>query len=175
VELILALALLIGALILFWQARRRQKSLGIPSGRIVYADTGRWTRLEEPLYDRETGLTGRPDYLVEDGEVIVPVEVKSSRAADGPYDGHIFQLAAYCLLVERAYGKRPPHGILHYSNRTFEIDYTPELETSLLEVLEAMRAQDRRKEVPRSHESPARCRGCGYREICEQKLEFPSS
>lgn len=126
--------------------------------------------MEKPLYDRELGLTGKPDYLIESRGKIIPVEVKSSRAPEGPYDGHIFQLAAYCLLVQRQAGKRPPYGILHYPNRTYAIDFTPELEQSTLALLEEIHRNARRKELARSHDVAARCRRCGYRDVCDQKL-----
>lgn len=168
--LFLAVLLIFVALWLFWQASRRRKSAGIPGGRIIYTDTRGWGAVEKPLYDPASGLTGKPDYLVDQGSQIIPVEVKSSRVKDGPYDSHIFQLAAYCLLVERTFGKRPPYGILHYPNRTYAVDYTPALENSLLDLLEEMRVQDRRKEVGRSHNSPSRCQACGYRGICDQQL-----
>lgn len=168
--LIFASLIVIIALIFLWLARQRQAASGLPAGRIIYADTSDWGPLEEPLYDAALGLTGRPDYLVKKGDQIVPVEVKSSRVSAAPYDSHIFQLAAYCLLVERVYEKRPAYGILHYPNRTFAIDYTAELENALLNLLEEIRAQDRRREVQRSHTSSARCRGCGYRATCDQVL-----
>jgi CRISPR-associated exonuclease Cas4 len=98
------------------------------------------------------------------------VEVKSGSAPDSPYDSHIFQLAAYCLLVEREFGKRPAYGIIHYGKRTFSVPYTPELESSLIDLLTEMRQNDRRGSVARSHEQAARCRGCGYAYTCEQAL-----
>ncbi len=110
--LFIAVLLILIAVWLFWQARSRRESLGIPGGRIIYADTQSWGPVEKPLYDPASGLTGKPDYLVDQGDQIIPVEVKSSRAKDGPYDLHIYQLAAYCLLVEREFGKRPPYGII---------------------------------------------------------------
>ncbi len=168
--LILSIVLFIIALLLLWQVRRRQKEIGMPAGRVIYADTRRWGAVEEPLYNAQLGLTGKPDYLVQQRDQYIPVEVKSSRVGSAPYDAHIFQLAAYCLLVESTYQKRPEYGILHYPNRTFAIDYTIELETALLDLLEEMRDQDRRKEIQRSHDSPARCSRCGYRSICEQAL-----
>ena len=167
---ILAALLILIALALLWQAARRQKAIGLPAGRVIYADTRRWGPLEEPLYDSELGLTGRPDYLVAEKDQIIPVEVKSSRVSAAPYDAHIYQLAAYCLLVQRQFGKRPDYGILHYPNRTFAIDYTPALEASLLELLQEMRAQNRRREVERSHDAAARCSRCGFRAICDQRL-----
>lgn len=168
--LIVALALFLVALLLFWQANRRQKASGLPAGRIIYTDTRGWGPVPEPLYNASLGLTGKPDYLVQQGSQWIPVEVKSGRVDEAPHDGHIFQLAAYCLLVESEYGERPPYGILHYANRTFAIDYTIELETVLLDILEEMRMAQRRKEIHRSHASPARCRRCGYRSVCEEKL-----
>jgi CRISPR-associated exonuclease Cas4 len=167
--LYLAILLFVLGVILLWLARARQKASGLPGGRIIYTDTQRWRPVEKPLYDPDLGLTGRPDYIIETGDRIVPVEVKSSSAPEAPYDSHIFQLAAYCRLVQVTYGKPPPYGLLHYSNRTFAIDYTAELESALLNLLDEMRAQDH-LEVDRSHSSASRCLGCGYRAVCEQKL-----
>lgn len=166
----LILFLFLAGLALLWFARRKQKSSGLPAGRIIYADTRAWGKVEEPLYDRSLGLVGKPDYLVQQAGQIIPVEVKSTRVAEAPYDAHIYQLAAYCWLVEHAYGKRPPYGLLHYANRTFAIDYTPQLEAALLGLLEEMREADRRKEIHRSHDAPGRCRSCGYRSTCEEAL-----
>jgi len=72
--------------------------------------------------------------------------------------------------VKRISGKRPPYGLLHYRNRTFAIDFTPELETSLLELLAEIRQQDKQGEADRSHEEPMRCARCGYRANCTQRL-----
>lgn len=165
-----AVLFILVALWLFWQASQRRKSAGLPGGRIIYTDTRAWGAVDKPLYDPASGLTGKPDYLVDQGDRIIPVEVKSGRVKDGPYDSHIYQLAAYCLLVDRTYGKRPPYGILHYPNGTYAVDYTTALENSLLDVIEEMRAQERRKEVDRSHNEAARCQACGYRHICDQQI-----
>lgn len=166
-----ALLLMVFSILLFWQAGRAQKNSGLPGGRIIYTDTRSWgSRVEQPLYDSTLGLTGKPDYIVEKNGYLIPVEVKSSRAPEAPYDSHIFQLASYCYLVEKTLGSRPPYGIIHYENRDFAIDYTLELENSLLETLTNMRADERRREVDRSHESSARCSGCGFRNVCEKKL-----
>jgi CRISPR-associated exonuclease Cas4 len=162
--------LILMALAALWIAARQHKESGLPDGRVVAADTGAWRKLEKPLYDPETGLTGRPDYIVERGGVWVPVEVKSGWAPSEPHEGHLFQLAAYCLLVEHAYGVRPPVGILHYRNRTFEIDYNPALEAELMLLLEDLRAQSRKGEAHRSHAEAGRCAGCGFRSVCNEKL-----
>jgi CRISPR-associated exonuclease Cas4 len=167
---ILALVLTVLALLLLWQASRQRKAAGLPGGRVIYADTRAWGAVEKPLYDADLGLAGKPDYLVQRGSAIIPVEVKSSRVGAAPHDSHIYQLGAYCLLVQRTTGKRPPYGILHYPNRTFAIDYTPALETALLDLLTEMRRLERKGDAPRSHEQPARCARCGFRSDCDQRL-----
>jgi CRISPR-associated exonuclease Cas4 len=168
--LYLALTLIFLSFILFWQSSRQRREAGLPGGRVIYTDTRGWGKLEKPLYDATLELTGKPDYLVQQNGQIIPVEVKSSRAPDAPYDSHIYQLAAYCLLVEKTYKKRPPYGIIHYSDRDFAVDYTPELENRLLDTLAEMRRDEVRTSVARSHESAARCNRCGYRDLCDQKL-----
>jgi len=131
-SLYLPLALLLVALILFWHSNRQLRRAGLPGGRIIYTDTRGWGKLEKPLIYAPLELTGKPDYLVEKEGSIIPVEVKSGRAPAVPYDSHIYQLAAYCLLVEMTFGKQPAYGIPHYTNRDFAIDYSSELEASLL-------------------------------------------
>lgn len=164
------LALLLFALALLWVSSRRQRQSGLPGGRVIYTDTRGWGPVEKPLYDPALGLAGKPDYLVEKDGQIIPVEVKSSRVLDAPYDSHIYQLAAYCLLVQRTLGTRPAYGILKYSNRTFSIDYTPQLENALIELIGEMRQAGERKEQDRSHDIPRRCAACGYRNTCDQAL-----
>jgi CRISPR-associated exonuclease Cas4 len=157
-------------LLLLWLAQRGRVRSGLPQGRVVYTDTGGWNRLERPLFSREFLLTGKPDYLVADGADVIPVEVKSGRAPAQPYPSHLLQLAAYCLLVEECYRRRPPYGIVRYADRAFEVDYTPELEDQLLATLDGMRAGLADGNTPRSHEEPRRCQACGYRRWCEQGL-----
>jgi len=165
-----ALILIFFAFIFFWQSGRQRKAAGLPGGRIIYTDTHGWNKLEKPLFNAALELTGKPDYLIEKNGQIIPVEVKSGRTPDAPYDSHIFQLASYCLLVEKSYRKRPPYGIIHYEGRDFAVDYTPKLESLLLELLAEMKRDERRKTVPRSHEQVSRCRGCGYRDMCDESL-----
>ncbi len=166
----LALVILVVAVVLWIVAAARQQAAGLPGGRVIYTDTRAWKTVEKPLYDPELGLTGKPDYLVEENGRIIPVEVKTGRTPEAPYDSHIFQLASYCYLVEKTFKKRPPFGIIHYPERNFAIDYTPELESRLKDILAEMRIDERRVSVPRSHEHEQRCRRCGFREICDESL-----
>jgi CRISPR-associated exonuclease Cas4 len=165
-----ALVLLCLAFLFFWQSNRQRRAAGLPGGRIIYTDTRGWNKVEAPLFYAPLELTGKPDYLIEKNGLIIPVEVKSGRAPEAPYDSHIYQLASYCLLVEKTYHKRPPYGIIHYEGRDFAVDYTPELEASLRDLLAEMQRDERKKEVPRSHDQASRCKRCGYRNVCDQSL-----
>lgn len=168
--LFLGAVLIVVALALLANAGRKQRETGLPAGRVISADTAEWQPVDKPLYDALLHMVGKPDYLVEHGGKLIPVEVKSAWAPAVPYQGHLYQLAAYCLLVEKSFNRRPPVGYLHYRNRTLSIDYTPQLEHSLLDLLVEMRQQERRGEAPRSHEDPARCARCGFRKLCDQRL-----
>jgi len=169
---LLLLTLLLLAALVWWLSRRVGQSTGLPQGQVVYTDAGAWTRLEKPLVSTRLGLTGKPDYLVRQGHDLIPVEVKSGRSpAARPYDSHLFQLAAYCVLVEETYARRPPHGLIKYSDKTLVVDYTPDLERDLLDLLDTIRADETAADVPRSHNSAARCRGCGFNEVCDEALE----
>ena len=165
-----ALFLLLLAILFFWQSNRQRSEAGLPGGRVIYTDTRGWSKLEKPLFYAALELTGKPDYLVEQNGKIIPVEVKSGRAPEAPYDSHIYQLASYCLLVEKTYGKRPPYGIVHYEDKDFSVEYTNELEQSLLELITEMKRDGMKREVPRSHEQASRCKRCGFRSVCDQSL-----
>jgi len=166
----LALFFLLVFLFLLWQSWRQQRSAGLPGGRIVYTDTGAWQETPKPLYDPGLGLTGKPDYLVQTGSALIPVEIKTGKTPAEPYDSHIFQLAAYCLLVQKTQGQRPPYGLIHYPQATYRVDYTEALENSLLDLLAEMRRDERRQQVERSHQSPHLCARCGFASLCEEKL-----
>jgi len=167
----LVVILILVAVLLWILAVRMKAKTGLPGGRIIYSDTKLWgAPVEKPLFDGSLGLTGKPDYLIEQGGELVPVEVKSSRAPSAPYDSHIFQVAVYCLLVEKVYQRTPSHGLIHYPGKTFSVDFTDELRQNTLELLSDMHHMENLKSIPRSHEDPNKCGRCGYKDICDQRL-----
>jgi CRISPR-associated exonuclease Cas4 len=168
----LAAVLAIFGGILLWISSRQRRAVGLPAGKIIYADHNQWTKVETALYDPTFNLTGKPDYIVETNHGLIPVEVKSGRANNAPYDSHIYQLAAYCLLIEQTFGTQPQYGILHYSNQDIQIDYTKDLQDKTIEILRDIRSMSRKKSISRSHESVARCQKCGYNSICEEALNY---
>src|ERR1700686_2397615 len=93
---------------------------GLPTREILYADVGATFPQPTPLISKRYRLSGRPDYLVRVKDGIVPVELKSRPAPSSgrPYDGHLFQLAAYCLLVEDVCRVSVPYGVVKYEERS---------------------------------------------------------
>src|ERR1700692_3785310 len=89
---------------------------GLPSRDILYADVGSPFPPPAPLTSKRYRLSGKPDYLVRVKDGIAPVELKSSRSPSSgrPYHGHLFQLAAYCLLVEDVFRVSVPYGLVRY-------------------------------------------------------------
>ncbi len=171
-EMVLTLALLLillGVGLWLW-GRRQRLATGVPVGEVIYSDTGEWETVQKPLLSRRYGLVGRPDYLVRvrkaGVEQVIPVEVKSHARPKQPYEGHILQLATYCLLIEDTMGVRPPHGLLRYANATLCIPYTDDLRQRVLATADAIRAARTASTVHRQHAEPQRCRPCGYRGAC---------
>ena len=161
-----SLALIVAAIWLYFDTQLEREALGVPRGEIMYAD-GEDVFEPDPLYAHDIGLVGKPDYLVRiaDG-TIVPVEVKSAEAPTNPYDSHVMQLAAYCLLVEEVHGRRPPYGYIRYRDTTVRVPYTDELRTALLDTLTEMQLALYADTMPRSHRDPRRCARCGMAYVC---------
>ncbi|MEM7348151.1 MAG: CRISPR-associated protein Cas4 [Chloroflexota bacterium] len=155
-----------------YRSRRLQRESGLPKGRLIYADVDDrdWMPPNTALYSETYQLVGKPDYLVETKQGIIPVEVKSAQAPQIPYFGHILQLAAYCLLVEETTGQAPPHGLLKYANALYEVDFTAELRQELLDVMTEMRQARQATVVHRSHEQPRKCLACGFYQTCDEAL-----
>ena len=168
--LFIPIAALVLALALLLISRAIKYGSGMPEGKIVYADPGLWGKTEKLFYDTSLGLTGKPDYLIKRSNMIIPVEVKSMWAPRAPYESHVLQLGAYCLLAERHFGQRPAYGLLRYRNRIFKIPFTTALEVEVLEIIQVIRGFKELDEVCRSHNQPNRCARCGFREHCDQRL-----
>ena len=164
----IALLAILGAiaLLLSWMLRR---NASLPAGRIIYIDDTGLERNQKTLYDPDLGLAGRPDYLIQQGRHVFPLEVKSGSAPETAYQSHILQVGAYCRLIEVEYGTRPAFGALRYDGGTFQIKYDNHMERELKRTIKKIR-QLGNAPPRRSHEVPSRCAQCGYVESCDQSL-----
>ncbi len=165
--LLLAVALILVLLALWFK-----KTTGLPSGRLVYADTDQLQAVPKPLFDPILRLAGKPDYVTRlDNGALVPVEFKSMSAPAKPYESHIYQVLAYCYLLEQSYGQRPPYGLIRYQDKSFEVSYTEADKEAFLTLVNRLRLAEACSDAPgRTHNTITRCRGCGYKENCDQSL-----
>lgn len=167
--LLLIPILLIGlGLLLLSLSRRKRQEIQMPIGTPIYQDSQ-----EQPgtiLYSKKYRLKGKPDFLLKEHELIIPVEAKTGKTPRSPYIGHIMQLIAYCVLVEETYGVRPPYGFIRYPAQQFRIEFTQEREQILSHILADMQAKITTEDVHRSHNNLKVCASCGFREWCDERL-----
>lgn len=123
-----------------------------------------------PLHDAEWGLSGKPDYVVETEEGLVPVEVKTGHTPRTPYPSHRLQVACYLRLLEANGARLAGHGMLTYPEGVFRVPWDDEARSELREVLRRMGEAVEAGRADRDHQHPGRCRGCARRSFCDQRL-----
>lgn len=166
----IALALLLLAGLVFWVAIHLRKKTGIPWRRVIASDTHAWLPVQQTLFSKRYGLSGRPDYLIEINNIPIPVEVKPSRKAKQPYESDLMQVVAYCLLIEETMNKTPSYGLLCYKQDQFRIAYTPYARNQVLDIMDDMYWTLDQDECSRNHSNPRKCAGCGFVAVCEEAL-----
>jgi CRISPR-associated exonuclease Cas4 len=170
-----ALLWLVGAsYFLYWSLRhgldstmKRNKHNVV--GDIAYLDSK--TTRPEMLVSKSHGISGRPDFILQQGGADIPVEVKTGRVPRGPLFSHIVQVAAYCLILEDLNGKPVTHGLLRYGTVEHEVEFTPDLKKLVLEKAADIRKARTAGGAHRNHNRPSKCRGCSRRNVCPEKLE----
>jgi len=175
-QILLVLILLLALAGAYWLRRRGQadaSAAGLPArAQVVYSDTGAWERPAKPFFASQYRLTGKPDYIVRDESgSMIPIEVKPNRTGEQPRYADVMQLMAYGVLLENEYGELPGYGLLKYRDRVFRVELSSDLRAELLATMNAMRRARGAENVARSHADTVRCRYCGYREACAERLE----
>jgi len=150
------------------EVKDKKKKLNMPDGEVEYVD--RYEDESKLFSSEKYRLRGRPDYIVKEDKISIPIEIKTGRVPKGPFFSHILQIAAYCLLLEEETGDTPPYGIVKYGDKEFEIEYDESLRELLLEKLEDMRKIFKTEDVHRNHNREGKCRNCSRREICPETL-----
>ena len=141
-----------------------KKEAKIPKGNIFYTDLNKPSK---SLVSEKYRLIGKPDYLVNVNGKVIPVEFKTS-PNNKPKEGHILQLASYCLLVEDCFKQKVEYGILDYNGTKHEIPFTDELRSELFKTIFELRSV--REKPSRNHENPAKCLNCSYNFGCPSSL-----
>ena len=147
---------------------KKQKSeYNIQPGKITYSDLNKPAK---PFFSKKYRITGKPDYVTITNNNYIPIEFKTGKS-DQPQKNHIFQLAAYCQLLEDNYGGFVPYGILVYNNNSqFKIPYDPKIRYELNTTINKMRHQLRTGKIIRNHMDSNKCNNCSMRTYCNFKL-----
>lgn len=139
----------------------------IQQGKIAYSDLNKPAK---PLFSKRYRIAGKPDYILKRNNYYVPVEVKTGRQRE-PQKNHIFQLAAYCLLLEENYGGFVPYGILVYgASQQYKIPFDPKIRFELESTIKKMRNLLKTGEVMRNHNDPNKCENCSMGTYCDMKI-----
>lgn len=131
--LIVGIIVLLFGIILFIVSLFQNKKYGVLTKERIYQDTD--LSPGKVLYAKSINLIGKPDYLLKENNQIIPVEVKTGKTPVNPYQNHIMQLTAYCLLVEELYEIRPKYGYIKYPQQEFSVQYTEENKNKLIELI----------------------------------------
>ena len=125
------------------------------------------------LKSRKYNLAGRPDYMIKEKDMRLPVEVKTGRRPKAPFFSHVLQIGAYCLLSEETFQKSPSHGQIRYGfeNEPHNVDWEPKLKTLVLEKIDEMNdILGGRTKAHRNHKRVGKCNNCSRRKGCPERL-----
>ncbi|MBE28182.1 MAG: hypothetical protein CMB06_03610 [Euryarchaeota archaeon] len=130
---------------------------------------------ETPLLKSiEHNLAGRPDYLIKEDQMRIPVEVKTGRRPRAPFFSHVLQIGAYCLLSEETFEKKPSHGQIRYGfdNEPHEVKWDSDLKSLVIEKLDDMNDILKGKtQAHRNHKRVGKCNNCSRRKGCPERLD----
>jgi len=143
-----------------------KKTHKIQDGKVLYAD------LDKPakaFFSKKYRISGKPDYIVKKDKRYLPVELKSG-SHDSPQKNHIFQLAAYCHLIEENYGVFVPYGVLVYSDGDqFNVPFDPKTRFELESTIKDMRRVIKTGKMNFDFKDTYKCKNCSMKEHCSAK------
>jgi CRISPR-associated exonuclease Cas4 len=151
-------------------ARSLRQRSGLPQGAIIYEDAG--GKASRVLVSQRYSLRGKPDYILNDGGRVIPVELKSGAVprSGRPHRSHVLQLAVYFLLVEDVLRRDVAYGLVRYKDGSLRVENTNALREELLAVVAEMREALLDEDVPRNHNQAYRCRACSMAHACDERL-----
>lgn len=143
--------------------RKIKDEKNIYLGNITYNDL---YKPAKPLFSKILRLSGKPDYVIKQDKYYIPIELKTGKH-NKPQENHIFQLAAYCRLLEDNYNGFVPYGILVYNNKhQYKIPYGPKTRFELEDTIKKMRYALKNKKIVINHNDIRRCNSCSMRIYC---------
>lgn len=146
---------------------KEKKELGVARASMIYSDE-KGTKM---LLAESMMLQGKPDMVFETWltKRVIPLEIKSGKLKEEmPHLGDLYQLVAYFLIIEEAWGKRPPYGKLVYANKTFKVRNTRKLRRSVKKEIIKMREMLKGDYTPCAQPDFMKCKHCICRDtVCE--------
>jgi hypothetical protein len=145
------------------------------AGHVVFTDTRTEAYIPHGLLvDISAGLAARADGLLKDLEKrqIIPVLViEDVSGLHSPTVPDRLRLVFLCRLTRQFYHQSVPYGLLRYADRDLECSITPDLESTLDDLLRSMRSDALALDVVRTHNESGICAHCPVRDECNQALE----
>ena len=143
--------------------RRRTTLLG---GKTLKVEQ-KWTALQ--LRSEKLGIEGMVDMVVKTPEGYVVVEYKTTFIPRRVHPGHLYQAAAYAMLVEEAFKTIVRKLYVYYekSNKFFEIPLTESIRRHVVWTIGRIREIVQEEKLPPAKPS-RKCWSCGYRWICRE-------
>ena len=138
-------------------------------GKVIAVTRGTY-RIEREYISLAQGLAGKPDALIEEAGLIIPVERKP--LAKKLRDRYIAQLLVYMRLVEEFEGKRPTHGylLLGPTCKRIRVDNTEAKQRWAQGLIDQMRRiLDGGPVTPSPH--PIKCAKCDVRQRCYARAD----
>jgi CRISPR-associated protein Cas4 len=152
------------------EQKRRHSGSGFALSEVTVAIDGGVLLPEREYISTKQGLAGKPDALVREEGIVIPVERKP--LAKKLRDRYIAQLLVYARLVEEFEGKKPPHGYLLLGPNCRRIKVVNS--ESKQQWVDGLLAEMRRvlegaEPVPTPH--PRKCARCEVRDRCSARVE----
>jgi len=140
----------------------------IQDGNIIYSDLNIPAKT---LFSKRYRISGKPDYIIKKDGYHIPIELKTGQHHE-PKKNHVFQLAAYCQILEENYGCFVPFGILVYKDtcKQYKIPFDPKTRFELETAIKKMRHILKTKKNARNHNDLYKCKSCSMRRYCDKKI-----
>lgn len=118
------------------------------------------------LASERLGLRGRLDMVIETSSEVIPVDFKNSEGKVGL--NHKYQLTAYALLVEEAWGRPVRRGFIYLvpQKRAQEVRITSNMRGWVHKALREIRETLAREATPAPTRVCSRCTDCEFRNLC---------
>lgn len=152
------------------EQKKRHSGSGFTLSEVTVAIDGGVLLPEREYISTRQGLAGKPDALVREDGVVIPVERKP--LAKKLRDRYIAQLLVYMRLVEEFEGEKPPHGYLLLGPNCRRIKVVnSESKQQWVEGLLAEMRNVLDGAEPRPTPHPKKCARCEVRDRCSARIE----